>query len=69
MYSCSWHARGDKQVQIALALISSSLASAAETLPLSAISKYECGDRVLGEEEKDSFIALPGKVGHNRLMP
>ena len=27
------------------------------------------GDRVLGEEEKSSFIALPGKGGHNRLMP
>ena len=26
------------------------------------------GDRVLGEVEKDSFIALPGKGGHNRLL-
>ena len=27
------------------------------------------GDRVLGEVEKDSFIALPGKGGHSGLMP
>ena len=27
------------------------------------------GTRVLGEVEKDSFIALPGKGGHNRLVP
>ena len=26
-------------------------------------------DRVLGEVEKDSFIALPGKGGHVGLMP
>ena len=25
--------------------------------------------RVLGEVEKDSFIALPGTVGHSRLLP
>ena len=25
--------------------------------------------RVLGEVEKDSFIALPGKGGHSGLMP
>ena len=27
------------------------------------------GDRVLGEVEKDSFITLPGKGGHGRLLP
>ena len=27
------------------------------------------GDRVLGEVEKNSFIALPGKGGHSRLVP
>ena len=26
-------------------------------------------DGVWGEVEKNSFIALPGKGGHNRLMP
>ena len=26
-------------------------------------------DRVLGEVEKNSFIALPGKGGHSGLMP
>ena len=26
-------------------------------------------DRVLGEVEKKSFIALPGKGGHNGLLP
>ena len=31
--------------------------------------KKKCGDRVLGEGEKESFIALPGKEGHSRLMP
>ena len=37
--------------------------------PLSASAEYKRGDRVLGEGEKDSFIALPGKGGHSRLMP
>ena len=27
------------------------------------------GDRVLGEVENNSFIALPGKAGHISLMP
>ena len=27
------------------------------------------GDIVLGEVEKDSFIALPGKGGHSGLLP
>ena len=27
------------------------------------------GDRVLGEVEKNSFIALPGKGGHSGLVP
>ena len=27
------------------------------------------GDRVWGEVEKNSFIALPGKGGHSKLMP
>ena len=27
------------------------------------------GDRVWDELEKDSFIALPGKAGHRRLLP
>ena len=26
-------------------------------------------DRVLGEGEKNSFIALPGKGGHSEFMP
>ena len=26
-------------------------------------------DRVLGEVEKNSFIALPGKGGHSRSVP
>ena len=36
-------------------------------LPYDCIAKT--GDRVLGEGEKDSFIALPGKWGHSGLMP
>ena len=31
--------------------------------------KSNLRDRVLGKEEKDSFIAFPGKRGHSRLMP
>ena len=29
----------------------------------------KCRDRVFSEKEKDSFIALPGKGDHSRLMP
>ena len=32
-------------------------------------AKYKYGDRVLGEGEQDSFIALPGKGSHSKLMP
>ena len=31
-------------------------------------AKWNPGDRVLGEVEKNSFIALPGRGGHGRLM-
>ena len=30
--------------------------------------KSNLGDQVLGEVENNSFIALPGKGGHNRLL-
>ena len=33
------------------------------------IGESNLRDRVLGKEEKDSFIALPGKGGHSQLMP
>lgn len=42
---------------------------AAKTQPLSTIAEKKCGNRVWGEGEKGSFIALPGKGGHSRLMP
>ena len=32
-------------------------------------AKLNLGDRVLGELEKNSFIALLGKGGHSRLVP
>ena len=32
-------------------------------------AELNLGDRVLGEVEKNSFIALPGKGGHSRLLP
>ena len=32
-------------------------------------AKSVLGDRVLGEVEKDRFIALPGKGEHSRLIP
>ena len=31
--------------------------------------KSNLRDRALGEVEKNSFIALPGKGGHSRLLP
>ena len=31
-------------------------------------AEWDTGDRVLGEIEKNSFIALPGRGGHGRLM-
>ena len=32
-------------------------------------AESDLGDRVLGEEQKDSFIAFSGKGGHRGLMP
>ena len=37
--------------------------------PLYTGAKSSPGDRVLGEVEKDSFIALPSKGRHTRLLP
>ena len=37
--------------------------------PLGTSAELNLGDRVLGEIEKNSSIALPGKGGHSRLMP
>ena len=36
--------------------------------PLYTGAKLNLGDRVLGEVEKNSFIALPSKGGHSRRM-
>ena len=41
----------------------------AETRPLSARAELKRRDRVLGKGEKDSFISLPRKGGHSRLLP
>ena len=41
----------------------------AEMWSLYSGAKSNLRDRVLGEVEKNSFIALPGKGGHSRLMP
>ena len=41
----------------------------AKAQPLYLGAKLNLGDRVWGEVEKNSFIALPGKGGHSRLMP
>ena len=43
--------------------------SDAETQPLCTSAEPNLRDRVLGEVEKNSFIALPGKGGHSGLMP
>ena len=40
-----------------------------KTRPLCISTKWNIGDRVLGEAEKKSFIALPGKRGQCRLLP
>lgn len=40
-----------------------------ETQPLCPGTELDNGDRVLAEVEKSSFIALPGKWGHSRLVP
>ena len=37
--------------------------------PLCTGAELNLRDRVLGEVEKKSFIALPGKGGHSGLMP
>jgi len=37
--------------------------------PLTLVLIWISGDRVLGEVEKNNFIALPGTRGHHRLMP
>ena len=40
-----------------------------KTWPLCTGAELNLGGRVLGEVEKNSFIALPGKRGHSRLVP
>ena len=47
----------------------SSAGTDAETWPLCAVTELNLGNRVLGEEEKNSFIALPTKGNHSGLMP
>ena len=37
--------------------------------PLCTGAESDLGDRVLGDVEKNSFIPLPGKGGHSRLLP
>ena len=40
-----------------------------KTQPLCAGAESNLRDRVLGEVEKNNFIALPGKRQHSRLVP
>ena len=40
-----------------------------KTRPPGTSDELNFGDRVLGEVEKSSFIALPGKGGHSKLVP
>ena len=40
-----------------------------KTWPLFTGAKSNLRDRVLGEVEKNSFFALPGKGGYSGLMP
>ena len=37
--------------------------------PLCTGAELNLGDRVLGEVEENSFIALPGRAGHSGLLP
>ena len=37
--------------------------------PLCASAELNLADSVLGEVEEDSFITVPGKGGHSRLLP
>ena len=39
-----------------------------KTQPLCTDAELNLRERVLGEIEKNSFVALPDKVGHSRLM-
>ena len=43
--------------------------SVAKIWPLYISARLNLRDRVLGEVEKNSFIALPGKGGHSGLVP
>ena len=40
-----------------------------KTLPLFTGAELNLEARVSGEVEKNSFIALPGKGGHSRILP
>ena len=40
-----------------------------KTQPLCTVAKSNLRNRVSGEVEKNSFIALPGKGGHSGLVP
>ena len=40
-----------------------------KTRPLCTGAQLNLGDKVLGEVEKNSFTALPGKGRHSGLMP
>ena len=37
--------------------------------PLCTSAELNLGDRVLGEVEKNSFVALPGRGGYSRFLP
>ena len=39
------------------------------TQPLCTSAEANLGDRIWGEVEENSFIALPGKGGHSGLVP
>ena len=45
------------------------LENVAKIRPLYPGTEWTLRDGVLGEVKKNSFMVLPGKVGHRRLMP
>ena len=47
----------------------SQFAALVKTWLLCSNAELNIGDRILGEGERNSFTALPGKGGHTGLMP
>ena len=58
-----------KSIKICVSVSDWLLIMMLKTWPLCTSAELNLRDRVLGEVEKNSFIALPGKGGHRGLLP